>query len=115
MKVLLDTCVWGPARIPIAAAGHDVEWTGDLEADPGDSQILALATREGRVLVTLDKDFGALVVRDRQAHCGLIRLIDIPARLQGPVCVELLKSYAEDLESGAILTVDLDKVRVRLD
>lgn len=58
MKVLLDTCVWGGARSVLEAAGHDVIWTGDWEKDPGDEEILAYAHREGRVLVTLDKDFG---------------------------------------------------------
>ena len=43
----------------LEGAGHDVVWTGSWEADPGDEEILAHAVREGRVLVTLDKDFGA--------------------------------------------------------
>ena len=60
MKVLLDTCVWGGARGELAGAGHDVVWSGDWPEDPGDEEILATAFREGRVLVTLDKDFGEL-------------------------------------------------------
>ena len=58
MKVLLDTCVWGGARIPLTEAGHDVVLAGDWSEDPGDVAILARAGAEGRVLVTLDKDFG---------------------------------------------------------
>jgi predicted nuclease of predicted toxin-antitoxin system len=60
MKILLDTCVWGGARKTLAAAGHDVEWTGNWPQDPGDDTILAHAYQEGRILVTLDKDFGEL-------------------------------------------------------
>ena len=62
MKVLLDTCVWGGARDALVAAGHDVIWTGEWAADPGDDEILASAHAEGHVLVTLDKDFGELAV-----------------------------------------------------
>ena len=60
MRILLDTCVSGGARAEIASAGHDVLWTGDRGEDPGDEEILAQAHAEGRVLVTLDKDFGEL-------------------------------------------------------
>lgn len=35
MRVLLDSCVWGGAREVIAVAGHDVQWVGDWEGDPG--------------------------------------------------------------------------------
>ena len=59
MKVLLDTCVAGALVSPaLTEAGHDVVWAGDWDSDPGDEAILAHAHREGRVLVTLDKDFG---------------------------------------------------------
>ena len=62
MKLLLDTCVWGGAVKPLVDAGHDVVWTGAWESDPDDDEILALAYREQRVLVTLDKDFGELAI-----------------------------------------------------
>jgi predicted nuclease of predicted toxin-antitoxin system len=61
MKVLLDSCVWGGVRDALLAAGHGVVWTGDWAEDPGDDEILAFAHREGRALVTLDKDFGRLL------------------------------------------------------
>ena len=62
MRALLDTCVWQGVRDALIEAGHDVVWCGDWDADPGDEEILAHAWREGRVLVTLDKDFVALAL-----------------------------------------------------
>jgi len=62
MKVLLDTCVWGKAKTKLIEAGHDVEWAGDWPEDPGDEEILMKAHGDGRVLVTLDKDFGELAI-----------------------------------------------------
>ena len=62
MKLLLDACVWGKAREELRAAGHDVIHAGDWPEDPGDEEILRRADQERRVLVTLDKDFGALAV-----------------------------------------------------
>jgi predicted nuclease of predicted toxin-antitoxin system len=52
VKFLLDTCVSGGAVEPLKAAGHDVIWAGDWPADPGDEEILTLAYREGRILIT---------------------------------------------------------------
>ena len=75
MKVLLDTCVWGGVRKALSDAGHDVVWTGDWEEDPGDDEILAHAYREGRVLVTLDKDFGTLAFLHGRPHSGIVRLV----------------------------------------
>ncbi|MGE3803353.1 MAG: DUF5615 family PIN-like protein [Gemmataceae bacterium] len=63
MKLLLDTCIWGGAKQDFLASGHDVLWTGDLPEDPGDEEILAQAHLEGRVLITIDKDFGELAIR----------------------------------------------------
>lgn len=71
MKILLDSCVWGGARSGLAASGHDVVWAGDWPSDPGDEEILAQAHREGRVLVTLDKDFGTLAILRATPHCGI--------------------------------------------
>jgi predicted nuclease of predicted toxin-antitoxin system len=50
VKLLLDSCVWGGALGTLRAAGHDVIWSGDWPADPGDEEILAHALAEGRVL-----------------------------------------------------------------
>lgn len=83
MKVLLDSCVWGGALDEILAAGHDVVWTGAWEPDPGDTAILAFAHAQGRVLFTLDKDFGELVILKGAPHAGIVRLVRIRARDQG--------------------------------
>lgn len=49
----------------LEAAGHDVVWVGDWDRDPGDREILFQARSEGRILVTLDKDFGELAIEGR--------------------------------------------------
>ena len=113
MKILLDTCVWGGARKPLDLAGHDVIWTGDWEKDPGDEEILAFAHRENRVLVTLDKDFGELAIVFGLPHSGIIRLVNLSAKQQGKVCADILARYEKNLETGALITVERDRVRIR--
>jgi predicted nuclease of predicted toxin-antitoxin system len=113
MKVLLDTCVWGGAKDDLHTAGHDVLWTGDLAQDPGDEDILAQAHREQRVLITLDKDFGELAIRRSLPHSGIVRLVNIAARQQGAVCLQMLTQYGTELTRGAIITVEAGRVRIR--
>jgi predicted nuclease of predicted toxin-antitoxin system len=113
VKLLLDTCVWGGATETLVSAGHDAVWAGDWSSDPGDEEILARAHEEDRILVTLDKDFGELAIVRGQPHNGIVRLVDISATRQGPVCVWILDHYGSDLSQGAIVTVDAGRVRIR--
>jgi predicted nuclease of predicted toxin-antitoxin system len=112
-ELTLDTCVWGGTCQVIADASHDVIWTGEWENDPGDYEILAYAYQEGRILITLDKDFGELAIVFNQPHTGILRLVNLSARQQGPICVQVLASHGALLQAGAIVTVDSRRLRVR--
>jgi predicted nuclease of predicted toxin-antitoxin system len=113
LKVLLDTCVWGGARAALIAAGHDVVWAGEWPVDPGDDEILASARGDGRVLVTLDKDFGELAVARGHLHSGIIRLVGLRAAEQGPACAKVLALHGSHLQRGAIVTVEPGRLRIR--
>ncbi|MCI0589832.1 MAG: DUF5615 family PIN-like protein [Planctomycetes bacterium] len=113
MKVLLDACVGGGVRAALVQAGHEAVWAGDWKEDPGDEAMLAQAHREGRVLVTLDKDFGELAIVRRKEHGGIVRLVNLSSSEQSGACAAVLARYAADLERGAIVTVERSRVRVR--
>lgn len=113
MKLLLDTCVWGSARKHLEDAGHDVVWAGDWPPDPGDEEILDRARRDGRVLVTLDKDFGELAILRGQRHSGILRLVNLSAQHQGSICLRIRTSYGGELRAGAIVTVEPGYLRIR--
>ena len=114
MKVLLDSCVWAGARHALVDAGHDVTTVADeWSADPGDQKILDAAHASGRVLITLDKDFGELAVVKNVEHAGIVRLVAVRARDQGPVSARVLADHEEELALGAIVTVEPDRVRIR--
>jgi predicted nuclease of predicted toxin-antitoxin system len=113
MKVLLDTCVWGGVKQELISAGHDVIWSGDWDKDPGDEEILAYAHREKRVLVTLDKDFGELAVVFGLPHSGIIRLVNLSTRQQSEICLEVLTRYEKSLKACALITAELERVRIR--
>lgn len=103
----------GAVPVRLRAAGHDVSWSGDWERDPGDTEILARATAEGRVVVTLDKDFGELAVVRGQRHCGIVRLVGTSIAHQAQTVEDVLSRYSAELSKGALLTVEPSRVRVR--
>ena len=113
MKVLLDSCIWPGARDRIAAAGHEVDWVGAWDADPGDEEILARAFANRQVIVTLDKDFGELAVAFGRAQAGIVRLVDVRHTEQGALCIQLLELHGAELAQGAIVTAEPGRVRIR--
>ncbi len=114
MKLLLDTCVAGRLVTPaLIEAGHDTIWAGEWASDPGDDAILSHAHHEGRVLITLDKDFGELAVRRGRPHSGIIRLVNLTTREQADVCLLALANHEEELTAGAIITAERTRLRVR--
>ena len=114
MKVLLDSCVFSGALVALTDAGHDVEWVGAWDEDPGDEEVLERAHAQGRVLVTLDKDFGELAVLKGKPHRGIVRIVDLGGPGQATACGEVLRRFEPDLAQAAIVTVQAGHVRVRL-
>jgi predicted nuclease of predicted toxin-antitoxin system len=114
VKLILDSCVWGGAVDRLRAAGHDVVWSGNWPVDPGDEEILARALADGRVLVTLDKDFGELAIVRELPHAGILRLVGLSARQQAEVTLRVLEVHANELAKGAIVTAEVGRLRVRI-
>lgn len=114
MKILLDSCISCQTRGFLSAYGFDVVWTGDFPSDPGDEEILSKARQEGRILITLDKDFGELVILKGMAHKGIIRLVNFRSTQQGPVSLQVLKQYRQELFQDAMITVEPNRVRIRI-
>ena len=81
--------------------------------DPWDEEILSRAHDQGRVLVTLDKDFGELAIVHGKPHDGIVRMVAFSTAQQAELCVRLLESHGEVLQRGAIVTARGARLRVR--
>jgi len=103
----------GGAKAALLEAGHDVVWSAEWAEDPGDSAILEMANQQGRVLITLDKDFGDLSVLHGASHCGILRLVNFRASHQGSVCCRVLADHGEELSGGALITAEPGRLRIR--
>jgi predicted nuclease of predicted toxin-antitoxin system len=113
VKILLDSCIAGWVRHDLEDAGHEVATIPEAGNDPGDDAVLDRAFREGRVLVTLDKDFGELAVVRGLPHAGIIRLDGLSAKQQSPICLQAHRRFEAELAEGAIVTADWRRFRVR--
>lgn len=106
MKRLLGPCICGGAYKEIKDAGYDVIWVGNWSEDPGDKEILEHAHKAGRILVTLDKDFGELAIVHDTPHSGILRIVNFPAQKQGTICQHVLNKFEKVLQSGAVVTAE---------
>lgn len=106
--------MWGPTRSALIALGHDAQWVGDLPADPGDIAVLARAHEQNRILVTMDKDFGELAVLHKHPHRGIVRLMQLLPHQQAQAAHEAIIAHADQLSQGAIVTVERDRLRIRM-
>ncbi len=68
--------------------------------------------RETRILVTMDKDFGEFVFRERAGHSGLVRLPDVPAETRVRLMERVLREHGGELVDRAIVTVRGGRIRI---
>ncbi len=111
-KLLLDSCVALAVLQRLRADGHDIVNVLERGADPGDASVLDIAAAEGRAIITIDTDFGALVFRDGAKHAGVLRLRQAAAAELAERVSALVAAYGDELEAGAFVTDDGDGVRV---
>jgi len=116
LRFLLDAGLPRSAVEHLRRDGLDVVHVGDRGmANAADADVLALAVNEGRVVVTLDADFHALLALSGEARPSVIRLR--VEGLRGAALAALLRAVvgacADDLVAGAVVTADSTRVRLR--
>lgn len=95
-------------------AGHDVVWARTDHPGATDTSLLNLAESDGRVLLTLDKDFWRLTVQRREplARSGVI-LFRVHPAIPENVTPLVLRTMAIDQEwAGHASVVTVDRVLV---
>jgi len=114
MRFLADENVSRHVVEILRAAGHEVMAVSAATPGADDTAVLAAADREGRILITEDRDFGELVVRQRLGVRGLI-LLELD-RLSNAMEAALVTSVATahgDKLAGNLLVIEPVRVRVR--
>lgn len=112
MRFLIDRCAGRRVADWLRREGHDVVESRERGRDPGDRVLLEWAATEARILVTMDKDFGEFVFRDRAGHSGLVRLPDVPAETRVRLMERVLREHGDELVDRAIVTVRGGRIRI---
>jgi predicted nuclease of predicted toxin-antitoxin system len=72
VRWLADECVAAPLVGFLRTGGHDVLYIAESVAGLSDSDVIAVALHEKRLLLTEDKDFGDLVFRREREVPGVV-------------------------------------------
>jgi predicted nuclease of predicted toxin-antitoxin system len=107
MNFLLDQSTDARLVSWLTQRGHNALRIGrDYPHGLPDEQVLAIAHREGRILITDDRDFGELVFRHRQPHTGVIylRLASYSLALTTARLEHVLTNHAEHLDRFLVVT-----------
>jgi predicted nuclease of predicted toxin-antitoxin system len=117
VKLLIDMNL-SPRWIAFLA-GEDVSavhWSQVAEATASDEEIMRFAARDDCVVLTHDLDFGAMLAatQGRKPSVVQIRSGDVRPSVIGHRVIAALQELQAELQSGALLTIDLDRTRIRL-
>ena len=114
MRLLANENIAGGAVEQLRHLGHDVIWAAEFAAGADDANLLTRAMSEQRILVTKDKDFGELAVREGRPHVGvvLLRLRDDRAAPTAEACRRVLATVGGRI-AGRLAVVTESAVRLR--
>ena len=104
-----------PARL-LTEASHEAVHASDVGLlGRTDAEVLAVAAASGRVVVSVDTDFGQLLAVGAKpaASVVLIRRASHRPAEQAALVLAMLSEAEEDLVDGAVVVVTPTKVRVR--
>ena len=114
MKFLVDESSDARLAAYLKSIGHDATTVArDYAPSLADSDVLAIARRELRVLITNDRDFGELVFRLEQVHSGVIflRLETTSLAVKIERLNYLLDHYSDRLDQFLVVTERTVRVR----
>lgn len=115
MKFLADPDVYAITIAFLSGLGHDVVRAAELGlAQAEDAELLRIAHEHGRIFVTRDRDFGALVFV-QGSKPGVIYLRVLPST-QNAVHAELdrvLTLYSEQEMQASFVVVEPGRHRIR--
>lgn len=117
MKLLLDMNLAPRWAQYLQSMGLEaVHWSQLGRPDATDQEIMAHAAEFGFIVLTHDLDFSAILAATKGKKPSVVQLRaqDISSETIGLQVVAALKHSADALESGALLTIDMGRTRLRL-
>lgn len=117
MKFLIDECLSVRLAATLCAYSHDAIHVTDRGLNgKSDTDVMALAVAENRIVISADTDFGELLAASGTAAPSLILLRGFGGRPDTRIRVILanLAQLEEYLRAGAIVVINERRIRIRL-
>ena len=110
MKFLIDSNLGRKFTNLIKKTGYEAAFINDILKNASDEDILILAERENRIVITADKDFGELIFKLRISSTGviLLRTLTTDAERRFDMVKDTL-----DKAKGKFIIVKEGQIRVR--
>ena len=82
--------------------GFTVHCIDFIDREMEDAAIIEFARQQKSILITMDKDFGELVFREKKVHAGilLLRLEDATAQEKLAVIQQIIESFIDKLPNS---------------
>lgn len=114
MKFLTDENIGFKVINPLRNLGFDIKSILEISRGSSDIPVLSLANKEGRILITTDKDFGELVFVNKLIHKGviLLRLKKDSSKNKLKVLKRLFSTRLEELENAFTVAIE-SRVRIK--
>jgi predicted nuclease of predicted toxin-antitoxin system len=116
MKLLLEQGLPLSAAALLRDVDIDAIHVGEIGmSEAEDADIIQRGRDEGRIVVTLDADFHALLALDVATTPSIIRIRIERLRAQAltDLLLTVIAECAEDLEQGSAITVEPSRIRIR--
>lgn len=116
MKLLLDQGLPQSTAALMREMGVDSLHVAEIGASTAsDADILQIAQKQGRTVVTLDADFHALLALSGSTSPSVIRIRieGLRAEALASVLSEVLHLCKEDMAHGAMITVQRKRIRTK--
>ena len=113
-RLLADENVPGVVVAALRQQGHDVAWIREDAPGSPDPDVLLRAQREGRVVVTFDKDFGELAFRrGLAASVGIVLFRITLSSPEHAVQAAVAAFGSRTSWTGQFAVVEDDRIRIR--
>jgi predicted nuclease of predicted toxin-antitoxin system len=114
VRWLADECVAAPLVAFLRLGDHDVLYVAESAVGLSDADVISLALRERRLLLTEDKDFGDLVFRRERTVPGVVLMRIGPEKLELKTVrlAAAIERYGEEL-FGHYVVIEEGRFRSR--
>jgi predicted nuclease of predicted toxin-antitoxin system len=114
MKLLADENIPFSVVSKLTDGGYDVVWIRTESPGISDIDVMKYASREKRIILTYDKDFGELVVKDKICPSAGIILLRLPLKTPTGIAEYILSILRSRTDwEGNFSVIDEKRIRMR--